>query len=636
MTLQHQLSACLALLFLMQAGCASNLPPPPPVTKQASPAPKIVPAPPPIPENEFAKQAEEQGDFQAAAQEYLRLAAIAPSAYVRTEYELRAVKLLIQGNLSGQAQRILGKIDAANLEPGQATRYQLFTARISLLEQQPEQALIALALPPSTAASPDLKIEFHELRAEAFAMLNQLANSIEERMAVDPLLPNFAAVVKNQQQIWQILINLSLPELTALRQQATSEAMRGWADLAIIAKKAEPDLPQQVERWHFHYPDHPAAEELVQSIAAMASQPPTQPQQIALLLPISGNFANSGIAIRDGFLTAHFSRTDQSYAPLIRVYDTNGVTDINILYQQAIAAGAEMIIGPLEKELVTQLTQQQQLPVPTLALNYAAEQATAAPAQLVQFGLAPEDEALQVAERAWLEAHNRAAVLFPRSAWGERLFTSFANQWRQFGGSVTATEGYSTDNADFSDVVKTLLNLDESEARYQKLSAYLKQPLKFMPRRRADIDFIFMTALPNQARQIRPQLRYYFAGDIPLYATSHVNSGSNTFDRDLDGILFCDIPFVLAGETTQPTLRSTVFKLWPNATEKYARLYALGIDSFNIIPRLSRLSAHRYERFNGETGKLGLDEKNHIRRQLVWARFVNGIPHLLEDSAAAR
>jgi len=177
-----------------------------------------------------------------------------------------------------------------------------------------------------------------------------------------------------------------------------------------------------------------------------------------------------------------------------------------------------------------------------------------------------------------------------------------------------------------------MLSIDQSEARMRALKAQLGRDLKFEPRRRQDVEFVFMLAFPVEARQIRPQLNFHRAAELPVYATSHVYSGKldANLDRDMDGILFSDMPWVLGRASAQQELRTEIVRLWPEFAEQFLRLYALGVDAYNLIPRLSQLHAYRYERINGETGSLGMDEAGRIQRQLLWARFTNGKPRVVE------
>src|SRR5690554_7108230 len=81
----------------------------------------------------------------------------------------------------------------------------------------------------------------------------------------------------------------------------------------------------------------------------------------------------------------------------------------------------------------------------------------------------------------------------------------------------------------------------------------LRQSTEFEPRRRQDADWLFLVALPQQARQIKPTLAFNFASDLPVYSTSHVYSGepNPSKDRDLNGIVFCDTPWLLDRKSTR-------------------------------------------------------------------------------------
>ena len=181
--------------------------------------------------------------------------------------------------------------------------------------------------------------------------------------------------------------------------------------------------------------------------------------------------------------------------------------------------------------------------------------------------------------------------------------------------------------------LRRLLNIDESENRARTLRATLQTDLKFEPRRRQDADFVFMAAFPRQARQIPPQLKFFYAGDLPIYATSHIYDGrpDPAKDRDLDGVNFTDMPWLL-GEQTTP-LRQAVEAAWPSAGG-LRRLQALGADAYQLIPYLTLLRGSSYEEFAGATGRLTVGNDNRVRRTPLWARFSKGAPVPLAQASA--
>jgi len=247
---------------------------------------------------------------------------------------------------------------------------------------------------------------------------------------------------------------------------------------------------------------------------------------------------------------------------------------------------------------------------------------------IYQFGLAPEDEARQVAERAWLDGHNQAIALIPEGAWGERVLEAFRNDWDLLGGTLLEYQFYPPEKNDFSPQIQALLNLDESRQRHKQLQRILQTTLEFEPRRRQDSDFVFMAAFPRQARLLRPQLKFHYASRLPVYATSHIYTGhiDKNADRDMDGVSFTDIPWVLTDRRTPLPLKQKVMALWPKSVKQYTRFYALGIDAYDIIPSLSTMKNYRYERYHGQTGILHLGINNRIFRKMSWARFKKGVP----------
>ena len=114
----------------------------------------------------------------------------------------------------------------------------------------------------------------------------------------------------------------------------------------------------------------------------------------------------------------------------------------------------------------------------------------------------------------------------PSSADYQQLQQEFASYWRELGGELVSSASFSGDN-EYADLVRQLLAIDASEARAEKITDILpRNEVEFIPRRRSDIDFIFLMANPRQGRQIKPTLAFYFAGDIPVYALPAINDGT--------------------------------------------------------------------------------------------------------------
>ena len=169
-------------------------------------------------------------------------------------------------------------------------------------------------------------------------------------------------------------------------------------------------------------------------------------------------------ALRDGFLAAHYQAQQAGQnPPNIQIFDSSRIGSMDAFYAQAQAAGVQLVIGPLEKNLVSQLSSREQLPITTLALNYS-ENSQEGPAQLFQFGLAAEDEAREVARRAWADGMRRAVALVPAGDWGNRVLAAFRQDWQAQGGTLIAAE-HVDQPVELARQIAELFQLRESEAR---------------------------------------------------------------------------------------------------------------------------------------------------------------------------
>ena len=100
----------------------------------------------------------------------------------------------------------------------------------------------------------------------------------------------------------------------------------------------------------------------------------------------------------------------------------------------------------------------------------------------------------------------------------QKIAKTFQESWESLGGTYAKT--VLVDRSNFSQSLKESFSIDESENRATELEKLINQKFKFVPTRRNDIDAIFLATNPTDARQIKPILKYYFAGDIPVFSTS--------------------------------------------------------------------------------------------------------------------
>ena len=338
---------------------------------------------------------------------------------------------------------------------------------------------------------------------------------------------------------------------------------------------------------------------------------PTTVKNVALLLPLEGPLGNAGQAIRDGFVTAYNSDSSSNKPAHITIIDTYNQSILEA-YNKAIKADADMIVGPLAKNNVQALVQANAIAVPTLALNYL-DSNVSAPAKLYQFGLSPLDEARQAAALAHQNGGKNAVIIAPHNSWGQTLAQTYENEWQALGGNVVAKLYFSEDSTELNNQIKNLVN-----AHKQKF------------------DVILLAASPQMARQIKPLLKFYYAGDVPVYATSLVYTGTPqpAYDTDLNGITFCDMPWILTTDSAALKLRQQIALFWAVNFKQNARLYALGIDAYQLVEKLPQL-INNQQTITGTTGNLFLNNQHLIVRQLTCAQFNRGVPEVLTSNTVA-
>ncbi len=599
----------LPLLLLLNA-CAPA--PPRPAPEERRPVTPL--------ESAAAEQAMAEGDYARAAREYLQLAATTPPPR-RQHYQLKAAEAQVAAVMTHTASETLRAIDPAGMAPDDRLAKRLLLARIDLIEERPQSALAQLADPPEPGASNASQAAYLQQRAEVHTRLQQWLNAARDHVEQEPLLRNEAQRRDNQATIWRLLLLADHQQIAEARTTAPPGSnWRGWLDLV---EQLRPHLrtPETATRamqsWRQFHPSHPLHDDVVSRALDVWLAEIERPEQIALLLPFTGPFAQAGQTVRDGVLAAYY-RLPAEHRPRLHLYDSGSDPERVVrLYQQAIEDGADRVIGPLDRDAVGALLALERLPAATLALNRTRDGAGAP--GLYQFGLAPEDEAIQVAEGAWRDGHDRAIALIPHGELGSRLYDAFANRFQALGGTVLAVELYSPEVIDQAGPIRRLLSVETSSERRNQLARLLGQRLELVPRRRQDADLLFLVAMPDAARQIRPQLDYHHGVGLPIYATSHLHAGiqEGHSDGDLDGIRFVDAP-LLSGRTDFPPPPGQL-------AIQYQRLYALGADALTLAVELALLTGDPQQRLHGISGTLQIDAQGRVRRAPAWFEYRNGI-----------
>jgi outer membrane PBP1 activator LpoA protein len=307
-----------------------------------------------------------------------------------------------------------------------------------------------------------------------------------------------------------------------------------------------------------------------------AARPAAGTVRIALLLPLgSPGLGRAADAVRAGFLAGHERDRSGVEVAIIASGDTTEST------LQAYARASEnndVIVGPLARASVAALAASNAVVKPTLALNHPQTQQPI-PAQMLVVGLSLEEEARQAAEWAAQEHPGaRALVLGGKAAWQQRAAGAFSARWSRLGYAYGGVELPITDGYVDPTALAELRTRLEGE--------------------RPQLVFAALDA--GALRQVRSAL----GTSLPTYALSVANPGRapGLSAPELDGVRLVDLPWTIAPAHPQ-------VMVYPRPVDADSldmqRLYALGIDAFQIARRLAQQPATPFE-LDGVTGRLAL------------------------------
>ncbi len=558
------------------------------------------------------------GQFLQASALYQALAGRVGGAR-GADFLLDAADSARQGDDLDRASALARQARELPLNAPQSLRLDLLQAEIQLARHQGDLALSGLLALENAGLPAELYPRYLRNLANAYRQMGNLLETARTLQRLDRVLgADVDARLAVQEDILRALTALNERTLRELQPSPPGES-GGWMQLALLIKAhgSDPDvLAPHLQAWRARFPAHPMLPQLLQRSIERLQQQVLQLDHIAVLLPQQGRYAGAALAIQEGIL-ASFYEIPEAKRPRLRFYDSSDPASAWPLYIEAVNNGAQAVIGPLQKPAVSQLLRAGQLEVPVLALNQVSE-ANAPPLNLFMFSLDPEQEAVLAAERIWQTGQRQPVTLVPDNEWGARLQKAFSNRWQTLTGELVDGRAYPAESSDYSEAISALLHLDRSQARHARMQRWLGQRVEFEPRRRQDVDAVFVAAYPQQAQSMHPQLAFFRAGDLPMYTTSHAWTGTLNRQQlaDMRGILLPDLPLLAV-----PADRERLGQTLPGILGPGVRLYAMGIDALRLLPHLQRMRASLYETLDGQTGNLYMDSAQRVQRQLVWLRL---------------
>ncbi len=552
------------------------------------------------------------GKHAAAAQAYADLAARIPADH--DSYQLlSAEQWVAAGNVAAAKQALAAVSPAARTK--QPASLALVGAEIALAENDGVRAgheLDAIAVP----TSPDLAQNYWYIRAEAAFLTGRPVDGTRAFIERERYLTDPNVLRASREELFN-RIRTAAEKGQSLKPPPNADpALAGWLALGPVAVELRRDPMRAqgaLDNWKRLYPGHSANASVVTTAQTQLAVATEFPDQIALLLPLSGRAEAVGVAVRDGFIAAYLEQPAAS-RPRLKVYDV-AAESVAGAYQHALQDGASFVVGPLTKEDVAAIAPLSAGRTPVLALNFLAD--SVAPSKdFYQFALLPEDEARIVARRLVAEGKLAGVAILPIGELGNRIGAAFADEFSHLGGTLLDTGRYEPERKDFSSVIKQTLQIHGVKG----------EPATH----RTDAGFVFVAAgSPAAARLIVSQLKFHYVGDVPVYSTSDSFEPDPAANSDLDGLLFPDMPWMVSADPVTGQIRDSVRSAWPSRTARRDRLYAFGFDAYRLVPPLRSKTLGPSADISGVTGKLHLDDHNRIRRDLDWSQIREGVPAAL-------
>ncbi|QWT20215.1 penicillin-binding protein activator [Bacillus sp. NP157] len=537
-----------------------------------------------------------RGQFDQAAQAYLGLAQQDPEH--RDYYKLLAGEAYRQEGALDRAAPAIADIRRSHLEGEDALRFDALRAEIALKNNDATTAL-SLTGKPAQRVSAQIDQRLAELRARAQAAAGDPWSAAQTRVELDSQLRGIDRE-QNRREILTLLTGMGGAGLSQRGDALqASDPMRPWVTEAQAQLGTVNRGPAQLD----------------QAVGTVTGAQGVRegykvPGKVALLLPLSGPLAGAGAAIRDGFFT-HYIDSAHANAPRpdVVVYDAgNDAAHAVAAYDKAVAEGAKFVVGPLNREGVSAIFAKGALPAPMLTLNYPSDGKSLPPAGANEFGLLPETEGAQVADHMADKGMKTAIVIVSTDDFARRAGNAFKAEWQARGGTIANQATLDANSIDFS--------------------SQLSEPTDADPATNG----VFISMKPQQARLLLPQLRLA-KDNLPVFATSHVYSGGDdaTADRDLEGVEFCDAPWLFDAQPGLPR-RADLAASLPATKGVAARLFAFGMDAWGLVPYIDWMRGHAGSYLPGATGQLVADEFGRVRRVLIWARFTDGVAHPVAGS----
>ena len=550
---------------------------------------------------------------------------------IESEQEIKTSQQLLetalkfaQGGSSLQSKNFLKRINPEELNDVSFLNYSLLESKVSNSEDELKVAFQKLESNRIFSIEKNLNeealIDLYKEKSAIALTLGELKTSIQYDVKLHNLISSREIKSKLHNETLAKLISQPYKKLQQCKNNADL-IVGAWCDLGLEIRDTQLNSQTRADayqNWRERYPDHSAAQFAV--IPSYVHDAQTEKRQIALLLPLEGEYLSPSKNFIEGFLNGYFNsiKTNEDNRQTIKIFNSSEDGILNS-YQDAMKLNPQIIIGGFRQSEAKDLLSLETYEIPTIILNDFDQLNYPERENLFFFSNSQGDEISHIISDMWYRGIQSVIVITPDHLWGLQASEAFQSGWVARGGNILDTVIFNQDTRDFTDLLKRPLHIDTSEKRGLFLKRFVNSKLDLSSRRRNDIDGIVLFAYSDKARQIKPALNYLFANDIPVYSSSRIYNDVEepNLYRDLDDIKFAGMPWSLEGSLQQE------LNIDETLHPEYRQLYTRGFDSFLLSQNLREPSFAQNIPLLGATGVLRL-KNNMVTKDPYWYQFKNG------------
>lgn len=588
---------------------------------------------------------------------------------------LQAADLYLQNQQPVLAQQVLYEVKEDGISGVNQSYYSLLVTK-AYAGMPDASAEELLAMLDGITGTGETAFQKAELQTQLFTQQGNLA------AAANSVLKTNLTDDEKVQQVWQWITSIPASSLDSVGSAYPD--LSPFITLRELTEEnaSSPEkLAKSLQQFKQVYRGHVLENALPENVIEATQLTDAGANDIAVLLPLSGRLARTGQVVKNGIMAAYYTdvekRQDEHLLPRLRFIDTNEVDTQHLLSE---IGDTKFIIGPLLKDTVERLIPSLPLGVNVLALNrpdelpdnasakglatgssnpVIADDALASgtglagdgtqnelhslglPTSLNYYGLAPEDEAKQLAEFIFNKGYRAPIVIAAQSSLYQRMDDTFKKHWRILNNlenkqRANITSVSFNDSNSLREGITQALDVAQSNQRINQIEYMTNDEVYNMPRSRRDIDAIVAFASPQDTELLNPiieaSLNPYDGKQVPVYATSRsmdYDSGKNQW-RDLQNVHFIDMPWLMPSHSWQP-LQQEVEQAWQNQNTMQKRLFAFGFDAYQLLPQLGMLNTLKYLSHEGLTGTLSLNQQGEVIRKQPQAIIRNEEVQMLSE-----